>query len=139
MIVMSAMLMNNEGYAAGTPNPIQAGDTTAFSPNTEEGWLKLSSYSNAKDDSTQQVVFEVILKRMQTPDWSKEHLIGVITNEAYLPANDLEVDYYLLKDNIWTIRITAQGSVHVRMKEGGGPLQSPVILPLKVAYRLQEN
>ena len=111
-------------------------DTAAFQANSEQGWSALSSYLHR--DSAGSVAFELILKCSQpVNDWLAEQFVGTITQEIYIPAVELQLDYYLLQDNRWEMRITAEGKVYLSVKEGVTPTESPVVLPIKVQYSKQ--
>ena len=112
---------------------IPGGDTSAFRVNSSAGWAKVSSYQ-ARDTSGT-IILELTLQRSIVADnWAVEQRIGNITDQRYVPAGEAKVDYYLLRDSHWIVRIAKSGEVFLSLKEGGAPVESPLFLPIKVRY-----
>jgi len=110
---------------------------TSFSANAEAGWMALSSYLHL--DSADSVDFEVILNHTaEMVDWNSEQLIGTITDTAFLPVNDVLVEYQLLPENVWNVRITAEGKTYIKIVTGAGPSENPAIIPFKIRFSTKE-
>lgn len=116
----------------------EVGDTISFAPNTGSGWDILSSYLN--QDTPDSVQFELILKSTGRIDGKTDQLIGTITNKNFLPAKNQQVDYYLLQDNVWNIRITTKGECYLKQDRGSALKPStlagnPDVIPIKIRYK----
>lgn len=129
--------LNNRSYSLNAEygnNPFaRAVDTSAFLSNSKQGWSVLSSYLHR--DRADRVAFELILKCSESVnDWSTEQFVGSITDQAYTPVTELKLNYFLLKENRWVVRITPEGKVYLSVTEGVAPIEKPLILPIKVQY-----
>ena len=106
---------------------------TSFAPNKEEGWSSMSFYFSR--DTADSTGFEVILKNdNHVADWSHEQFIGTITVQNLLPVKNLSVEYKLLPDNVWNVRITTEGKTYISILKGIGPSEIPAIIPIKIKY-----
>ena len=113
-------------------------DTVSFSPNTAGGWSILSS-SYMNQDTPDSVRLEIILKRSRI-DGKTDQLIGTITNKSFIPAKNQKVDYYLLGDNVWDIRITKDGECYLKQNRGSSLKPStlagnPDVIPVNIRYK----
>ena len=112
-------------------------DTGFFTPNKIEGWDLLSDYGNITNGDS--VNLELTLIQSVTQKWRTEHFVGTISNPDFIPSSIQNLQYYLLEDNIWNIRITADGKCYLS-QVSGHPLipseleGSPYVLPIKVVY-----
>jgi hypothetical protein len=137
-IVLSGFIVNSS-YVSNTVAGKSFGDTTSFAPNIAGGWGVLaSSYLN--QDTPDSVSLWIILKRNGRIDKINDHLIGTITNPAFRPAKNQMVDYYLLHDNVWFIRITKDGECYLKQDRGQSLKPSklagnPDIIPINIRYK----
>ena len=109
-------------------------DTTSFAPNIADGWSILSSYLNqSTPDSVQ---FELLLKQTNSIDWYSEQFIGTITNSTFTPQqSQQDLDFYLMFNNTWKVRILPNGKCFFKLKNGPPPPGNPIVLPFKVRYK----
>ena len=122
----AAVIEKNE-----TPNPT---DTTSFAPNSVDGWSILSCYIN--QNSPDSVQFELLLKQTNSIDWYSEQFIGTITNAAFTPQQSQQnLDFYLMFNNTWKVRILPNGKCFFKLKDGLPPPGIPIVLPFKVRYK----
>jgi phage terminase large subunit-like protein len=113
-------------------------DTTSFSPNTGGGWGFFAFYIfNHTPDSVQ---FEIILKRNGRIDGKTDQQIGTIINPAFIPEKNQAVDYYLLGDNVWKIRITKDGDCFLKQDRGSALRPSSLagidVIPISIRYKI---
>lgn len=136
-IVFSGFIVKSSSVSNTTAGK-NFGDTTSFAPNTVGGWGILASYLN--QDTPDSVSLWLILKRNGRIDKINDHLIGTITNPAFRPANNQKLDYYLLKDNVWFIRITKDGECYLKQDRGqllkpSTLAGNPDVIPINIRYK----
>lgn len=120
-----------------TTNRQPATGDTSFRANAEAGWTALSCYLHA--DSTDSVDFEVILNHTgEMVDWNAGQLTGAITGTAFLPDREISVEYQLLPENVWNVRITTEGKMYIKIVTGAGPSENPAIIPFKIRFSPKE-
>jgi hypothetical protein len=95
---------------------LPATDTSSFTPNTTQGWSKMSLYLNQQ--TTDSADFEIILMRNAGMQGTSELFAGTITNPAFIPVSEQQIIYHLLIGNTWNIRITTSGQCYIRQTEG---------------------
>lgn len=107
-------------------------DSASFEPNTAGGWTSYSYYFNKT--TANKIVFEVILKHSNNIDWAKEQWIGTISGTGYIPNSDRKLNYKLLQNNIWKVRIAPDGKCFVNIHQGILPQKESFVIPIKVTY-----
>jgi len=115
------------------PGPNSAADTVYFEPNTFSGWTTYSYYLH--ENTSDSIEFELILKH--DPDiqyWTNEQLIGTIKG-FYVPQKEQNLNYYLLINNRWHLRIAKDGKCYLKVITGDAPAGSTVVIPIKVKYK----
>jgi len=140
-VVFFALILSGFNVKPPVDHQLNSGkygfDTTSFMPNAGSGWSIIASYIvQVGPDSVQ---LELLLKRT-TRIGKADNLIGTITNTNFYPAKNQRLDYYLLGDNVWIIRINTNGECYLKQDRGSDLKPSslpgsPDVIPIKVRFK----
>ena len=120
------------GFAQNNAAAFAAADSSKFSINTSGGWQLYNSYlTQFKPDSVQ---VELIIQH-ENINLQQEQYIGNIKYIPFRPAVEQTVSFNLLQDR-YTLRIETMGKCYLRFISGTLPVGNPMVLPLKVYYKL---
>jgi hypothetical protein len=110
-----------------------AADTSKFSVNKNDDWKLFNSYvSTYKKDSAQ---IELIIQHANNIDLKKEQYIGKIKHQALSPHTEQNLWFSLLNDS-YVLRIDTNGKCYLKFMYGTVLSVDPIIIPLKVFYKL---
>lgn len=109
-------------------------DSAVFEPNTSTGWTIYSYYFHK--DTADSVDFEIILKHASDIQyWTNEQYSGTIKG-SFIPATEQVLRYYLLLNNLWSLRIAKDGKCYLNVVTGHVPAGNTVVIPIKVEYKM---
>ena len=108
-------------------------DTSRFSPTQAGGWQLVNSYVGAIGTDSAQL--ELIVQNTSSVDWSLLQPLGVIKASALFPSNPASLIFSIL-GNQYQINIGSDGRCGIRLVNGGPPSGSPIVIPLRVNYKL---
>jgi hypothetical protein len=108
-------------------------DTSAFSPNTAQGWQIHTSYLENLGDS---VEFELILFRIVPPgtNWNDTSEVGAIIKADYVPAVEKVIEYSQWP-RLWKIIFKPNGKCLIQLLSGPVPEGTPVMFPVITKYK----
>jgi hypothetical protein len=109
-------------------------DSLPFAANQPEGWSAISSYATKLGEDS--VRLEVLIQHANNISWADEHLIGAISDSLYRPTVSQLVDYTLLSNSKWKLRITPDGGAYLQLAQGVAPPEDPAIFPVAIQYRI---
>lgn len=131
--VIMLFIKLNASFAQNHAVAFAAADSNRFSVNNSGGWQFFNSYvSQVAADTVQ---FELIVQHTNNLNWSQEQYVGKIKHSQLLPNTEQSLPFNLSNDG-YTLRIEKNGKCYLRFLSGTLPAANPVILPLKVFYKL---
>ncbi len=123
----------NVSFAQNHAVAFAAADSSRFSVNNNGGWQLFNSYVNQVAADT--VQFELIVQHNNNLSWSQEQYVGKIKQSQLLPNTGQNLPFNLGSD-AYTLRIESNGKCYLRFLSGTLPASDPVVLFLKVFYKL---
>jgi hypothetical protein len=108
-------------------------DTSGFSPTQTGGWQLVNSYVGALGTDSAQL--ELIVQNSSSVDWSQLQPLGVIKGSALFPSNPASLIFSIL-GNQYQLNIGSDGRCGIKLVNGGPPSGIPVVIPLRVNYKL---
>lgn len=108
-------------------------DSSYIAVNKKAGWQFFSSYlTPIKADS---VMIEMVVQHDRAIDWKQEQLVGRIKSTSMLPKASQTVSFSLIFD-LYQLRVEPNGKCYLRLASGTLPDGDPIILPIRVKYKL---
>lgn len=135
LIILSLFGSFRSKWKSDQRNSIAFSDTSGFIVNSTGGWESFSSYFTPI--GTDSMELEFLISHGNPIDWKSKQFIGVISGSAYMPKNDQEITYPLLPDNTWAVEIKPNGNCFLKQLMGNTPTGNPVVLPIKIRYRIK--
>lgn len=130
--IITTLILMGTAAAQNNAAAIAAADTSKFSVNTSGGWQLFNSYVDSyKTDSAQ---IELIVQHAGI-NLAQEQYLGEIKFVALRPAATQTLAFSLVNEN-YTLRIEADGKCYLKWLSAPAKADAPVILPLKVYYKL---
>jgi hypothetical protein len=127
--VTGSKLLAQTDFSAAMANA----DTSRFSANKKDGWLLFDSYVSAwQTDSAQ---LELLIQHANTINFKQEQLIGKIKYPALKPGKEQSAVFSIV-GNTYQLRIDNNGKCYLKFMNGGLPYADPVVLPIRVYYKL---
>lgn len=108
-------------------------DSADLSINRNDGWQLLNAY--IRPTQTDSVQFELIIQHSNNVDWTREQYFGKLKLPELVPAAEQSVIFKIL-ENSYLLRIDTAGGCYLKFLNGGLPSADPVIIFLKVFYKL---
>jgi len=112
---------------------IETADTTNFKVNYQSGWLIYNSYVAPINADT--IALEMIVQQKRAIDWKQDQLIGRIKLDSMFPKTSQVISFMLMFDE-YLLRVESNGRCYLRLTKGTIPDGDPVILPIRVKYKL---
>ena len=123
----------NLSYSQNNAAAFAAADSTRFSVALNGGWQLFNSYvSQYHSDSA---VIELIAQHSNNVNWYTQQYVGKIKYNPLKPGVEQNILFHILSNN-YRLIIKTNGKCYVYFVSGILPGSSPVVIPLKVFYKL---
>ncbi len=127
------MVVVDKSFAQDHSAAMDKADTVNFSVNKSDGWQLFNSYvSPYKTDSAQ---LELIVQHNNNINWSVDQYVGKIKESSLRPQTTRLVSFKLL-NSVYRMKIETSGKCQLSFVSGSLPPGNPIIIPLKVYYKL---
>jgi len=133
VLLLISFFMASGTMAQDSTNLAQTVDSADLSINHNDGWQLLNAY--IRPTQTDSVQFELIIQHANNIDWTQEQYFGRIKLPELMPASEQSVSFKILEDS-YLLRIDTAGGCYLKFLNGGLPSADPVIIFLKVFYKL---
>jgi len=133
VLLIISFCMASGTMAQDSNNLTESIDTADLSINHDDGWQLLNAY--IRPTQTDSVRFELIIQHPNNVDWTLEQYFGKIKLPELAPAAEQSIIFKIL-ENSYLLRIDTTGSCYLKFLNGGLPSADPVIIFLKVLYKL---
>jgi hypothetical protein len=135
LFLFLSILSNGEIFAQNSSKvlALATADSSYFAVNIKAGWQQFNSYLTSIN--TDSVMIETIVQHDRTIDLSQEQLIGKIKSNNLLSETEQTLSFKLI-DNLYQLRIEPNGKCYLRLSSGSLPDSNPVIIPVRVVYKL---
>lgn len=122
-----------QSFSQTTAAALAAADSTRFSVDLSGGWLLFNSYVSLYH--TDSVQIELIVQHNNNVNWYTQQYVGKIKYNPLKPGVEQSLSFKII-NNIYKLTIKSNGKCFVNFVSGIPPSGNPVIIPLKVFYKL---
>lgn len=120
-------------HASAVKVDIPFGDTTGFQASKSDEWETVLLYFDQfVEDSVQ---FELVVRQKKSKKRTEESFIGTITDPRYRPKSKVVYEYFLLRDNTWSIRVETNGDCYIKQQTGKFLKEKPFVFPFKMRFK----